>query len=282
MNVEETTGTPENLEPSGTPEYGTTQMAEEISGGPERSETETQQERSYRLNIAGREVELSESEIQQRAQEALGLKISQEQSNRRIRELEAELARRDLSLDERMPRPDRQQQYAGLDAQTIESLDVNDPRDRALAGLLESQQRLEQQLNRTAYANHLKDQASKLRQAYGEEFTEDEENACIARVRRERDRGLTIDMNYAFLARRNDRLNEIRAHDQRRAAEANERERRQSARMVPTGAMGATQSARAERTYTKEEMVAMPLSQLKALQEKGYGYTRDGGLARQR
>lgn len=278
MANEETAGTPLETPQTGTPD-GTAGTVDGSGGGPERSE-----ERRYTLNVSGRDVELTESEVLQRAQRASGLEYSAEEKNRRIRELEAALVRKDLGLEEQngygqQGNGHRQPVRDVASIRGLESLDPADPSHQTIADLIQRQEELKQEYARDRWVNLLNKQDSDLARQYGAEYDQEE---CQKVVRDALNIGKRIDLKDAFFQIRGQRATE----QAQRAAEAARNEARleqqKNARMVPTASFGggAAAAPTSDRVYSLDDVKAMQPSEYRALKEKGYAVNSKGEFSR--
>lgn len=238
----------------------------------------------YRVNVGGRDVELTEEEVVARAQEALGLKTESERRNRELDESrrQAEFYRdRAFGAAPAAPFNGQGAQTSGDLTDLPPGLDENDPRDRVLIANHRRSIALEQQFAQQQIASLLREQHAELA-GDKETYPGYNRDRALAIIREGIAQGKRMDL---FDAYQIDRGRQAPALDkERRDREDAERDRAAAeARNRGTLGVATVTSGAPQRTANhipKERIAAMPLSEYKKLKSEGWTPDPRGGLVR--
>jgi len=168
---------------------------------------------------------------------------------------------------------------AGRDPASIpglEALDAQDPRDQAIAALIQDQQDLRTYIAQQQIQSTLESQNARL-----EARDDYDAQACMQLVRDAAKVGKRIDLEDAYNITRGRRAEEMARIAAEKARAESRREQTANTRVVSTGTMaGSAPPPREDRVYSRAEVKSMSLATYKELKDKGYGVNSRGEFSR--
>jgi len=269
QDLEGTAGTPEPTEErTGTPEAGTTGTLPVEEERPERPE-----ETKHRFTVAGRDVELTDEELRARVEESLALKVGAEEKNRRIRELESDLAEARFSVGSQGRGLSAEEQtIAASLPEHFSSLDLEDPKDRMIAETYLEVQREKIRSQKREWRLLVREQDAELRA--NSDYSQAE---CIGLIEEARKQGKRLDLKDAYYILRGRKAGELANEAKGKAREDQERERMRNSRELPAASLSSGAPAPREHRIPREKIPEYTLTEYEELKRKGYVLNREDG-----